>query len=100
MVLLILPYIVLLVLGAKATWKLALNVLAASLDGGIAFAVVAFCVMFLIIGPIMGVVTLVKFIILRVNTPHQKRSADCERSELSSENPPDDKITLKKENVQ
>ena len=79
MILLIIPYIILLVLGAKATWKLTLNVFPTSLDGGILIAILLFVVIFLVIGPVMGIVTLVKLIIIKVNMTQPKRPADCGR---------------------
>lgn len=71
MFLLLIPvYIVLLVLGAKATWKLVMNILSGSGNDifsieGIVFSVIICIIPFLLIGPIMGIVTAVKYIILR-----------------------------------
>lgn len=71
MSLLLIPvYLVLLALGAKATWKLVLNILSGSGNDifsieGIVFSVILFIILFLSIGPIMGIVTAVKYIILK-----------------------------------
>jgi hypothetical protein len=100
LILLIIPYIILLVLGAKATWKLTLNVFPTSLDGGILIAILLFVVMFLVIGPVMGIVTLVKLIVIKVNMTQPKRPADCIRPVSSSENLADDNKTYIKENIQ
>ena len=62
MELLAIPYLLLLVMGAKATWKLVLNIFPTSVDNGIVFAVILFIVFFLALGPIMGIITLVKYI--------------------------------------
>ena len=66
MLLLIIPYVVLVILGAKATWRLVLTIFPTSVDGGILFAIVVFIVLFLLIGPIMGIITLVKLVYKKI----------------------------------
>lgn len=61
---LIIIYLILLILGAKATWELVLRFFPTSIDGGILFAILLFVIPFLIIGPIMGIITSVKYIII------------------------------------
>ena len=60
-------YIILLILGAKATWDLVTSLIPTSLDG-IAIAIFFFVVAFLIIGPIMGIVTSGQFIYSKVKS--------------------------------
>ena len=52
-------YIFLLVIGANATWKVALKVFPTSADSLVG-VIVVFVLLFLIVGPIIGVITLVK----------------------------------------
>lgn len=67
MFLLLIPvYLVLLALGAKATWKLVLNILSGTGNDvfsieGIVFSAILFTILFLLIGPIMGIVTAAKY---------------------------------------
>ena len=61
MELLAIPYLLLLVLGAKATWNVVQNLLPSSADD-IVFVVIVFILLFLVLGPIMGIITLAKYI--------------------------------------
>lgn len=63
---LIIPYIILLIIGAKPTWKLVRNFIPTSVDDGLglAIAIFIFVLTFLIIGPIMGIVTSGKYLII------------------------------------
>jgi uncharacterized integral membrane protein len=57
-------YIILLVFGFKSTWRLAVNgVLAGS--SGIIFPIILYILMILVVGPIMGIITIVKQIIAK-----------------------------------
>ena len=60
-------YVLLLVVGVKATWNLAFKIFPTSVDSVVG-AIIVFLVIFFIIGPIMGIVTLVKMVILKINT--------------------------------
>ena len=60
-------YIILLILGAKATWELVTSLIATSFDG-IGIVIVIFVIAFLIIGPIMGIVASGKFIYSKVKS--------------------------------
>lgn len=60
---LIVIYIILLVLGFKATWKLVANVILAG-SSEILLPIILFIVAILIIGPFMGIYSLIKYIIL------------------------------------
>ncbi len=60
-------YILLLVVGAKATWAVALKFFPTSIDS-IVGVILVFIIIFFIIGPIMGIVTLVKLAIVKMNT--------------------------------
>ncbi|MDR3542286.1 MAG: hypothetical protein P4L69_15185 [Desulfosporosinus sp.] len=60
---LILIYIILLILGAKATWKLVLKYTPTYFDS-IGLAIAIFVILFLIIGPIMGIITSGKYFIM------------------------------------
>jgi hypothetical protein len=62
----IILYIILLLLGARATWKLILSIFPTAVDGGIFGAVVLFIVLFLVIGAIMGVIAIVKAVIAKI----------------------------------
>ena len=63
---LIIFYVILLIIGAKSTWKLVQSFIPTSVEDelGLVLAIVIFGVTFLIIGPIMGIVTTGKYLIL------------------------------------
>lgn len=67
MELLVILYLLLLILGAKATWNLVLNFFP-SVSDDIVFAVIIFAVLFLVLGPVMGLITIVKYIYSRVKS--------------------------------
>jgi hypothetical protein len=57
-------YIILMVFGFKSTWRLAVNsVLAGSSE--IVLPIILFVLMILVVGPIMGIVNLVKLLIAK-----------------------------------
>ena len=58
--------IILLILGAKSTWKLVQSFIPTSVDDELGFylAIFIFVVTFLIVGPIMGIVTSGKYLII------------------------------------
>lgn len=62
---LIIIYVILLIIGAKSTWKLVQSLIPTSVDDvlGLVIAVAIFAVIFMIVSPIMGVVTAGKYII-------------------------------------
>lgn len=57
-------YVIFLALGAKATWNFVVNFLPTSVDDafGLVVTIVVFGVVFLVAGPIMGIVTAVKYL--------------------------------------
>lgn len=55
-------YIFLLVLGFKSTWNIAVNIVLAG-SSGIVFPIILFVLMILVVGPVMGIVNIVKLII-------------------------------------
>jgi hypothetical protein len=59
MIFLIIPYVILLVFGFKSTWEIAVNFALAG-SSGILLPLLLFLVMILVIGPIMGIVNLIK----------------------------------------
>lgn len=60
---LMLIYIILLILGARSTWNLVLKFTPTYFDS-IGLAIAIFIIIFLIIGPIMGIVTSGKYLIM------------------------------------
>jgi len=66
-------YIILLVFGFKSTWKLAVNIALAG-SSGILFPIILFILMILVVGPFMGIVSIVKRLIAkrRKIEPEQK----------------------------
>lgn len=67
--LLAIAYLLLLVLGAKATWKLVMDIFPSFIVDELFFAVIIFVLLFLVIGPIVGIVTLVKLVYSKVKSP-------------------------------
>lgn len=63
---LIILYIILLIIGTKSTWKLVQSLIPTSVDDelGLAIAIFIFVITFLIVGPIMGIVTSGKYLII------------------------------------
>lgn len=61
---LIIPYAILLVFGFKSTWSFAAK---SVIDGssGIVLPIILFILMILIVGPVMGIINLVKLAILK-----------------------------------
>ena len=59
MIFLVILYIVLLVFGFKSTWDLAVNVALAG-SSGLLLPIILFIVMILVVGPVMGIVNLIK----------------------------------------
>ncbi len=60
-ILLVFTYIILMVFGFKSTWKFSVNsVLVGS--SGIVFPIILFVLMILVVGPIMGIVNIVKLL--------------------------------------
>lgn len=57
-------YIILLISGAKSTWELVLRFFPTSVDAGLWLAILLFVLPFLIIGPIMGIVTIGKYLMI------------------------------------
>lgn len=57
-------YIILLALGAKATWNFVKNIIPTSIGDELGFVIiiVVFGVIFLVAGPIVGIVTAVKYL--------------------------------------
>ncbi|MDR3584728.1 MAG: hypothetical protein P4L59_05315 [Desulfosporosinus sp.] len=70
---LMLIYIILLILGARSTWNLVLKFTPTYFDS-IGLAIAIFIIIFLIIGPIMGIVTSGKYLIMyfSLRTPKTK----------------------------
>lgn len=68
MELLAIPYLLLLVLGAKATWRLVMDIFPSFVVDELFFAAIVFVLMFLVIGPIMGIITLVKYTYMQVKS--------------------------------
>lgn len=56
-------YVIFLILGFKSTWKLVSDLISGG-GGDLLFTLVLFVIAFIIIGPIMGIIALVKYIIL------------------------------------
>lgn len=68
-------YLVLLVFGFRATWKLAANsILAGSSE--IVLPIILFVLMILVVGPIMGIVCIVKLLIAYVVIQKQSRTSN------------------------
>jgi len=63
-ILLVIIYIVLMTVGFKATWKLAVNMVLAG-SSGILLPVILFILMILVVGPVMGIVNIVKLLIAK-----------------------------------
>lgn len=63
---LMIVYIILLIIGAKSTWKLVQNFIPTSVSDelGLAIAIFIFVVTFLVVGPIMGIVTSGKYLMI------------------------------------
>lgn len=59
-------YIILLIVGAKATWELVLKFAHTSFDDGVVF-IILFVAVFLVIGPVMGIVSAVKLLLSNKN---------------------------------
>ncbi|HMM31665.1 MAG TPA: hypothetical protein PKB13_07795 [Clostridia bacterium] len=58
-------YLILLVFGFKPTWKLSVDTILAG-SSGILFPILLFVAMIFIVGPVMGVVQLVKLCVAKV----------------------------------
>ena len=75
---LIIPYIILLIIGAKLTWQLVQGLIPTSVNDelGLAIAIFIFVITFLIVSPIMGIVTSGKYLIIscssRTSNPRKK----------------------------
>lgn len=66
-------YIVLIAFGFKATWKLAVNnILAGSSE--VVLPIILFILMILVVGPIMGIINIVKLLILYAVSRKQNRN--------------------------
>lgn len=63
---LIVVYVFLLVFGFKSSWKFVSDLVLAG-SSEILFAIIFFILLFLIVGPIMGIINLVKLLILKVS---------------------------------
>jgi len=59
MIFLVIAYVALLVFGFKSTWNLAVNVALAG-SSGLLLPIILFIVMILVVGPVMGIVNLIK----------------------------------------
>ena len=62
---LIVIYVIFLALGAKATWNFVKNIIPTSIGDelGLFITIIVFGVIFLVAGPIVGIVTAVKYLI-------------------------------------
>lgn len=63
-ILLVIIYIILLVFGFKSTWNIAVNSALAG-SSGIVLPIVVFILMILVVGPIIGIVNIVKLLIAK-----------------------------------
>lgn len=66
-ILLAIVYLTLLFVGFKSTWQLAVNGILAG-SSGIVFPIILFVLMILVVGPIMGIINLVKLLIAKRKT--------------------------------
>ena len=57
-------YIILMIFGFKSTWELAANSILAG-SSGIALPIILFVLAILVVGPIMGIVNIVKLLIAK-----------------------------------
>lgn len=57
-------YIILMVYGFKSTWELAVNSILAG-SSGIVLPIILFVLMILVVGPILGIVNIVKLLIAK-----------------------------------
>ncbi|MEL7608649.1 MAG: hypothetical protein AAGU74_04025 [Bacillota bacterium] len=68
-------YVVLIAFGFKATWRLAVNsILTGSSE--IVLPIILFVLMVLVVGPIMGIVNIVKLLIAYAVSPKQNRNSN------------------------
>ena len=63
-ILLAIIYIILMIFGFKSTWELAVNSILAG-SSGIVLPIILFVLMILVVGPIMGIVNIVKLLIAK-----------------------------------
>lgn len=57
-------YIILMIFGFKSTWELSVNSILAG-SSGIVLPIILFVLMILVVGPIMGIVNIVKLLIAK-----------------------------------
>lgn len=63
-ILLVIIYSILMAFGFKSTWKLAVNIVLAG-SSGILLPVILFTLMILVVGPVMGIINIVKLLIAK-----------------------------------
>ena len=62
-ILIAIPYLVLMALGFKSTWKFAVNSALAG-NSGIVLPLLLFVLVILVVGPIMGIINIIKLLIV------------------------------------